>query len=230
MGVRMVHRKTIILTGCDKSWSQYTKPRKEFKNYAEKHGIGFNYRLYKDTDPKLCKLQHIIFYLEQDYDYVVWVDYDTRVLDNSVNIMDYFDRHFSVGVCQHAVQSQYLIKNLLNGYKTFNVENTGVMIFKNNGYSRKLVAEMIKLVKRYYHSFPLVDNAAFLHCIKKSWLLKALYKRHNDTLSITFSSDEIMLLPNNFNYVRGKNVSVIPDIPVVIEHYAGVKNREDYLK
>ena len=225
--------KVKLITGAGGSLGKNKKPKCELKNYSLKQGFDFDFAEYKDNY-KLNKLYQIRETLKQNYTYVIWVDYDIRILDYSVNIMDYINKSYDINLCSHQIYSDSFMLRAKNKFRSFDVENTGVLVFKNSKEVKKFVDEWIKLTEKYYYNFKIVDNGAFLNIIGKSQLIDNLYHQHKKVISYKYNKYKYKLfynvIPNNFNYVRNANKKIDQSMPIVIEHFAGVINREEYLR
>jgi hypothetical protein len=93
--------KILIITFDDRPNVTYIKKHNEnFKNYADKHGYEYKYEhLYNqnlNTNPYWYKIYLVKYYLDTNlYDYVMWVDSDTIILDNSVDLNSYLNSYSS---------------------------------------------------------------------------------------------------------------------------------------
>jgi hypothetical protein len=93
--------KILIITFDDRPNVTYiNKHNENFKNYADKHGYEYKYEhVYNqnlNTNPYWYKIYLVKYYLDTNlYDYVMWVDSDTIILDNSVDLNSYLNSYSS---------------------------------------------------------------------------------------------------------------------------------------
>jgi hypothetical protein len=93
--------KILIITFDDRKNVEYIRLHNEnFQKYAKKHGYEYKYEhTYNqnlNNNPYWYKIYLVKYYLDTNlYDYVLWVDSDTMILDDSINLNDYFNSYSS---------------------------------------------------------------------------------------------------------------------------------------
>jgi len=93
--------KILIITFDDRKNVEYIRLHNEnFKNYADKYGYEYKFEhLYNqnlNTNPYWYKIYLVKYYLDSNlYDYVMWVDSDTMIVDDSIDLNDYFNSYSS---------------------------------------------------------------------------------------------------------------------------------------
>ena len=93
--------KILIITFDDRKNIDYIRLHNEnFKNYADKYGYEYKYEhLYNqnlNTNPYWYKIYLLKYYLDSNlYDYVMWVDSDTMIVDDSIDLNDYLNLYSS---------------------------------------------------------------------------------------------------------------------------------------
>lgn len=93
--------KILIITFDDRPYVNYIRYHNEnFKSYADKHGYDYkyehNYNQNLNTNPYWYKIYLVKYYLDTNlYDYVMWVDSDTMILDDSIDLNAYLNSYSS---------------------------------------------------------------------------------------------------------------------------------------
>ena len=93
--------KILIITFDDRLNVDYIKYHNEnFKKYADKYGYEYKYEhIYNpnlNNNPYWYKIYLVKYYLDTNlYDYVMWVDSDTMILDDSVDLNLYLNSYSS---------------------------------------------------------------------------------------------------------------------------------------
>ncbi len=95
------NNKILIITFDDRKNVQYINlHNKNFSEYAEKYGYEYKYEhIYNqnlNTNPYWYKIYLVKYYLDTNlYDYVMWVDSDTMILNDNFNLNEYFNSYSS---------------------------------------------------------------------------------------------------------------------------------------
>ena len=115
----------------------------------------------KERHPAWCKLHYILEMLKQNYDYVFWIDADAFFCNFDIKIEDWIVpyKNLILGRDAGANFSQW------NKYKY--LINSGVMIFKNTEWSKKILEFIMHFNKfKKFHTEPTWEQVAFRRCLK----------------------------------------------------------------
>ena len=128
--------KILIITFDDRKNIEYIRLHNEnFKNYANKHGYEYKYEhLYNqnlNTNPYWYKIYLVKYYLDTNvYDYVMWVDSDTMIVDDSIDLNDYLNLYSSdLFFCDDNQGIQKI--------------NAGIFIIKNSKIGKQYINDCI---------------------------------------------------------------------------------------
>lgn len=128
--------KILIITFDDRPNITYIKNHNEnFKNYADKYGYEYKYEhVYNqnlNTNPYWYKIYLVKYYLDTNlYDYVMWVDSDTMILDDSIDLNLYLNSYSSdLFLCD----DNQLIEKI----------NAGIFIIKNSKIGKQYLNDCI---------------------------------------------------------------------------------------
>lgn len=228
----MVDRKKVILiTGAGGKMKQFTAPKQELKMYAKMNNMDFKFFDLDKRGTTIFEFQSSKFWaIEQvykDYDYVIWVDYDVRVYGYEINIMNHIDMTKQLNMAGHYIRTADLKTNIKYLFRKSFVINSGVFVLntieKRDTYV--FLATMRYLTNKFKDT-NWCDNNAFLCYLGKNQIIKKFHKI-DFKLPVYKNQDKINIISDWFNHM--------PDISshqtfVVFKHYAGVQNREEYLK
>jgi hypothetical protein len=139
--------------------SAYTNNIKEYADlsndsitkYCNKHNIQcFRFLLEnKERAPSWYKLPLIIEQFNLGYDYVVWVDADTTIINYDYDLLSILDD-----------KSIYLVKDINNF-------NCGVMIWKRNDFTYDILNKMWSMVEFINHHW--WEQAAFINLYEQNY-------------------------------------------------------------
>jgi hypothetical protein len=135
---KMINKKNkiLIITFDDRKNVEYIRLHNEnFKNYADKYGYEYKFEhIYNpnlNTNPYWYKIYLVKYYLDTNmYDYVIWVDSDTMIVNDNINLNDYFNSHTS---------DLYFCDDNQNIQKI----NAGIFAIKNSRIGKQFINDCI---------------------------------------------------------------------------------------
>ena len=122
--------------------------------YAQKHNYTFydGKNILDETRPiAWSKIKHILKYLD-NYDYIVWIDADTYIMNDTIKLEDI--------ITELMEQKDIMIAR---DWKLF---NTGVMFCKNSQWTKDFLNHIYEQKKFINH--PNWEQASFIDCYEKN--------------------------------------------------------------
>ena len=183
-----------------------------FTAYAQKHHL--NLEVIKDFDcgrpAPWAKIPLIAAMLNKGYDWVIWIDADALIIRADINILDQTKSNHDLYLTCHR-----LSENFLPGMAfSYDVPNTGVMIFKNSDWSKQFLENIWEEESFIHHYW--WENAAVMKLLGYEFLLDtSLANRPNPEIM-----SHIGWLDRDFNSIPGVCCGKNP----MVLHFAGQGN------
>ena len=129
-------KKILVLTACDHNHEpllEITKP--VYEKYTERHGYYFKKKdiINFNKPQSWFKIEALIEYGESDYDYILWCDSDTIILNPAFKLESIIDKNKDLYISQDNLGL-----------------NCGVFLIKNSDTMRKF----LKRIQSLYPEFP----------------------------------------------------------------------------
>ena len=151
--------KIKVITAYDKNYENIAKNSQVvLQKYCEKHGYQLCRKIITNFDRPApwYKLEAILLEMEDDCEYLLWLDADTLILNTNKKI-------------EEIITNEKFI--FISRDKNFSI-NSGIFILKNNDYTNDILRKTRDLYSIYNENHPMggiFEQAALLHLISKNY-------------------------------------------------------------